>query len=125
MLSVWSGGEVEAQFQEAHEQRFGFSLKKDNIELVTARVWAYQDAPELEPMAIKQGSPAKPTDFTTLTDMKKPVPVYLRHQLVSGQALSSPCIVVDDSGTIYVQPGWQANVTKQGHINLQMPADCQ
>ena len=120
----WSLGEdIDAQFQTAHQQRYGFNLAIDNIELVTLRVWAYKDIPKLAPIPIKQGVPAEPTDFTTVVDVETPVPVYLRRELVSGQVLTSPCIVLDDSGTLYVEKAWQAKVTEHGHIHLQLYAD--
>jgi N-methylhydantoinase A len=122
---AWCGEDIASKFQQSHQQRFGFSLAIDNIELVTARVWAYKDASELAPIAIKRGPPAVPDDFTIVAGIKSPVPVYLRHQFTSGQALNSPCIVLDDSGTIFVEEGWQANVTEHGHIRLQLYADCQ
>jgi N-methylhydantoinase A len=120
----WSGEDIDMQFQQAHQQRFGFNLAIDNIELVTARVWAYQDSPRLAPILIKQGTPASPTDLTTVAGIETPVPVYQRHELVSGQALTSPCIILDDSGTIFIEQHWQANVTEQGHIHLQLHTDC-
>lgn len=119
----WFGEDIGTQFQTAHQQRYGFSLAKDNIELVTARVWAYQDIPELAQITIKQGTPAEPTDFTSVSNIEAPVPVYLRRELVSGQALISPCIILDDSGTFYVEKAWQAKVTEHGHIHLQLYAD--
>jgi N-methylhydantoinase A len=120
----WSSEGIDTQFQQAHYQRYGFNLSIDNIELVMARVWAYQDAPALEPIPVKRGKPACPMDFTAVAGKEKPVPVYLRHELVSGQVLCSPCIILDDSGTIYVEQGWLANVTEHGHIHLQLHADC-
>ncbi len=114
---------IDAQFQQMHQQRFGFSLPIDNIELVTVRVWVYQDAPELEPLPIKQGTPAEPTAMTQVADIHSPVPIYARHELVSGQRLAHPCIVLDDSGTIYVEKNWQAKVTEHGHLHLQLNTD--
>ena len=122
---LWSGEDIVSQFQQAHQQRFGFSLTKENIELVTARVWAYQDASELEPIPVKQGKPAAANEYTKVMGIETPVPVYLRDQLVSGQALSSPCIVLDNSGTIFVEQGWQGKVTEHGHIYLQLNAGYQ
>lgn len=117
------GEDIDVQFQQAHQQRFGFSLAIENIELVTARVWAYQDVPELNSMPITQGSPASPSEFTNIFGIQQPVPVYLRHELVIHQILDSPCIVLDDSGTIYVEKGWQAKVTEDSHIYLQLHTD--
>ena len=117
----WEG--VDVQFQQAHQKRFGFNLPIDKIELVTARVWAYQDVPELGSMPMPQGAPASPSKFTNIVGTQNPVAVYMRHELVWDQTLDSPCIVLDDSSTIYVEKGWQANVTEHGHIYLQLHTD--
>ncbi|MFK7794089.1 MAG: hydantoinase/oxoprolinase family protein [Gammaproteobacteria bacterium] len=120
----WPGEDIKTEFQTAHEQRYGFSLEQENIELVTLRVWAYQDTPELTPTLIKQGTAAEPIEFTVVAGIDTPVPVYSRRQLVGDQVLTGPCIVLDDSGTLYVEKAWHAKVTEYGHIHLQLYADC-
>ncbi len=118
----WSEEDIPSRFQEAHQQRYGFSLADNIIELVTVRVWAYQDIPELTSMPARRGRPARPVEFASVADIESPVPVYLRDELVSSQVLTGPCIVLDDSGTLYVEGDWQAVVTEHGHIHLQLTA---
>ena len=110
--------EILQQFQQAHHKRFGFKLDAKNIELVTARVWVYQDVqppimPELEP-----GSAAGPIGESEVDGVGSQAPIYQRAQFVADQEIIGPCIVLDQSGTIYVKEHWFGRVDPHGHIHL-------
>jgi 5-oxoprolinase (ATP-hydrolysing) len=44
--------------------------------------------------------------------------IYQRKYLQPGQRIKSPAIIVEDIGTIVVEPGWNATVNQYGHIIL-------
>lgn len=112
------------QFQREHEKRFGYCLSVELIELVTLKVWAYHDRPALQLEGVNQGMPAQAVDYVCLYEEDTPVPLYLRGQLVAGQAVIGPCIILDDAGTHYVEKLWRGRITPEGHIHLQMQEDC-
>ena len=116
---AWSeDGDIAAKFATAHQQRFGFQLDGHSIELVTVRVWVYQDAeaPQFAPLAVTEN--AQPLALVDVIDSPRPVPVFTRATLARGQKLTGPTIVLDDFGTIFIARGWQAQVDKFGHVHL-------
>ena len=116
----WRGeNEIEQQFQQAHFKRFGFNLDADSIELVTLRVWVYQDVAQPVMPTIESGVAGEPVGESKLDDMGCNVPVYQRRDFVAGQVICGPCIVLDHSGTIYIAEGWHGQADIYGHIHLQ------
>ena len=116
----WHGeNEIEQQFQQAHFKRFGFNHAADTIELVTARVWVYHDVEKPLMPILEPGRAAEPIGKTRVENVGCDVPIYQRRNLVAGQDISGPCIILDQSGTIYVTESWNGEVDNYGHIHLQ------
>ncbi len=46
--------------------------------------------------------------------------VYLRKELLHGQQISGPAIIVEEVGTVVVDPGWTATVNPYRHLVLQL-----
>ena len=120
-----TGEEIANKFTHAHQHRYGFSLPEHDVELVTIRVWVYQDVqtPEFERLSNTQ--PASAIDYCQIDGEINQVPIFQRQQLACHQQLVGPSVILDDSGTLYVEPGWQGEVNEYGHIRLQMVTDCQ
>ena len=112
------------EFQSEHKQRFGYTLCDSEIELVTARIWAYQDKEEIVLPQIASGKSAAPINRVKVARCEGQVPVYERNLFVQGQILSGPCIVIDDSATLFIDQNWAGKVCRQGHIHLQLTTDC-
>ena len=112
------------EFQSEHKQRFGYTLCDSEIELVTARIWAYQDKEEIVLPQIASGKSAAPINQVKVARCEGQVPVYERNLFVQGQILSGPCIVIDDSATLFIDQNWAGKVCRQGHIHLQLTTDC-
>jgi N-methylhydantoinase A len=122
---VWDQDhDIPTEFERAHQQRYGFSLSGHAIELVTLRVWVYQDVAQPEFESIHHQQSAEAIDYCQVVGEPKPVPVFLRADLASGQFIQGPCVILDDSGTLYIESFWQGTVTQHGHIHLQMTTDC-
>lgn len=107
-------------FLSTHQKRYGFNLPQHPVELVTFRVWAYQDiaAPPFE--RVKKGKPALPVALCTVTTVEGKVPVYQRDCLTRGQSISGPCIILDKSGTLFIDRHWSGSVHPHEHIRLQI-----
>ena len=117
--------DLRAVFSRAHQARFGFCLPDNQaIELVTARVWAFQDVPQVELPALATVSPGAPLEFVEVAACPDPVPVYSRANLAIGQQIVGPAIVIEDSATLFIGTGWSATVERQGHIYLGKATDC-
>ena len=120
----WNDKDLVEQFSRAHKRRYGFVLDEQAIELVTLRVWVYQDMPQPEFSDIQHGPPAAAIDFVLATDGLKQIPVFMRQDLVCEQVIQGPSILLDDASTFFIEAGWQGRVLKHGHIRLQMQTDC-
>ena len=46
-------------------------------------------------------------------------PLFLRTALLPEQRLQGPAIIVEDTGTVVVEEGWQAEVNSRGHLILK------
>ncbi len=115
---------IHEAFQDAHRHRFGYALDHNLIELVTIRVWAYQDREVLVLPDISTGEEALPIHYVQVAGIVEQVPVYERNSFVLEQKIDGPCIVMDDSGTTFVDVNWAGRVDCQGHIYLQLATDC-
>ena len=112
-------------FSQLHQSRFGFRLPDNQaIELVTARVWVFQDVPHVELPALEATSPGAPLELVEVTGCLGPVPVFRRTNLAAGQQLAGPAIVVEESSTLFISTDWLATVQRQGHIYLSRATDC-
>jgi 5-oxoprolinase (ATP-hydrolysing) len=47
------------------------------------------------------------------------VPLWRRSRLAPGQRLAGPALVLEDTGTLVVEPGWQAQVLPGGEVLLE------
>ncbi len=119
-------GDWSAAFLALHEQRFGYVRAGQPIEIMTARVRARSaaPAPEATPphLASRRGS-AAPTPRRCESVWfpgrgRAPTPVFDREALALGAEIEGPAIVLEDTGTIVVDPGFRAKVSREGVIEL-------
>jgi 5-oxoprolinase (ATP-hydrolysing) len=116
-----------AAFEQMHKVRFGYIRKGRAIEIVVARVQALQSGPassiELRSRTSKDApGPARPirsgeTLFCGLGRCE--TPLFAREDLGRGTRLVGPALVVDDTSTVVIDPGFQAEVDPLGVLVLQ------
>ncbi|MCG8427460.1 MAG: hydantoinase B/oxoprolinase family protein, partial [Chromatiales bacterium] len=110
-------------FERAHKQRFGFlSPEKPLIvESIAVEVIGAGDPPALsgkqntvtelpEPLALYD---------TVMGGALHKTPFYHRDNLPAGRLLPGPLVIIEATGTIVVEPGWQAKVTTSNDIILE------
>jgi 5-oxoprolinase (ATP-hydrolysing) len=99
--------EMISEFEEAHLSREAIGLmeraKDNNIELTS-------DNAALETLGIVSLYSGGETHQA---------PVYNRDVLKSGQQVNGPAIIVENTATTLVEPGWQATTTAMGHLVLK------
>ena len=114
----WDGDPeaAETAFHRLHEHRYGHRLALP-VQRVNVRVRCQAPArpPAPAPLAGGDGAPAWEA---RLPGVDTPVPVYRRDNLASGQALRGPALVFEAVGTVYLAPGWRAQVHSEGHLLL-------
>jgi 5-oxoprolinase (ATP-hydrolysing) len=109
-----------ATFHEAHRRRFGFTEATAALEVESIRVNASSRA-ALPPMEIADqvGQSATPATTGVYVDGDfRVAPVHQREQLPDGQVVTGPALVVDDSSTVVIEPGWQATPDAAGRLRL-------
>lgn len=110
-------------FERAHRQRFGFiSPEKPLIvEAVQVEVIGAGNPPDLAGSAMVRGGELKALDSYQAVMNGKPweTPFYAREKLPVDIAIMGPAVIVERTGTIVVEPGWQATLTPSDDILLE------
>jgi 5-oxoprolinase (ATP-hydrolysing) len=108
-------GDWRAAFAEAHRARFGYARPGRGVEVVTARVRA---------TAREAGVPLRAEPHAAAAHAEAEVwfpgagrvraPLLAREALARGQRVSGPALVLEDAGTIVLDPGFEAEVREEG-----------
>ena len=109
---------TQADFHARHRECYGYTLDGP-VEQVNLRL-SLRDpspAPALPPWTVQD--PADPLDHATVYGLRQPVPVHARDRLAVGQEVEGPAIILEDTATTRVSPGWRAEVDACGNIRLQ------
>jgi len=124
-------------FETMHRQLFGF-VKPDhpleivNLRLETCGATVKPDEPAVPAVEYDVDRSAAMDSVTVHFDCLQAddsralqamaTPVYARSDLRPGARLSGPAIVVEDTSTIVVDPGWRVRVNERGHLLLEAQA---
>jgi 5-oxoprolinase (ATP-hydrolysing) len=116
--------QMRAGFEAAYRRRFSFLMpdKPLVVEAVSVEALGRSDAP---PEQASPDAPAEhaPDAFDTVPMFGdgawRDTPVYLRRSLAPGHRIDGPAIVAEDTATTVVEAGWQAEVTRYGHLVLR------
>ncbi|MDJ0867573.1 MAG: hydantoinase B/oxoprolinase family protein [Myxococcota bacterium] len=119
-------GDWEAAFARAHDTRFGYTRPGRPVEVVTARVRARAPgAPDqeihtgAEPAAAGAPEPLRHADAWFPDVGRTSAPVYAREALGPGSDIAGPAIVLEDTGTVVIDPGFTARVGAGGVLDLE------
>jgi 5-oxoprolinase (ATP-hydrolysing) len=113
--------EMRAEFETIHKERFGFIEPDAEIVIEFIEVEAAGgrsdhseptlDATDAEPQAFDE------TQFFSGGEWQS-AGVYKREALRPGQQIVGPAIIIEAIGTIVVEPGWRAEINRNGLIIL-------
>jgi 5-oxoprolinase (ATP-hydrolysing) len=115
--------EIIETFEQAHRQRFGF-ISADKpliVEALQVEVIGESDSPAVEVRAeqILTDVPAA-THQAVMNGEPHTTPFYERDSLPVASAITGPAIIIEKTGTIVVEPGWQATLTEHNDILLEL-----
>ncbi|MCA9651075.1 MAG: hydantoinase B/oxoprolinase family protein [Myxococcales bacterium] len=114
-------GTLRAAFEAEHRRELGYDRPEHPVEAVTVRVEIRGELPppSLPPIAAAKALPP-PLRATSLylRGTWHQAPVYLRHALGRGPVLHGPALVLDDTGTLVLEPGWTLRVAEEGSLAL-------
>ncbi len=111
-----------AGFHGAHRQRFGFSApgRQVLIESVLAEAICETKSPDEPARNARIRRPARPASIhrAFTGGAWKETPLYRRADLMPGQEVPGPAIIVEDTATAWVAPEWSATADGSGRLVL-------
>ncbi len=121
-LTVPLEEDYERRFHELHEQRYGYRDDSRQVEMVTLRLRAIGQGPS--PRLKQEQRPEKQRKATgrhevIFAGQRLAAEVYDRRYLAPGQEVSGPALIVEDTATHWILPGWTATADRQGHLLLE------
>jgi N-methylhydantoinase A len=112
--------ELEERFHAAHEQRYGYRMDDEAVELVNLRLISTVpvDKPELaEPPP--EGDPERGRREANFGGEWIEVPVLDRERMGGGSEVEGPAIVEFKESTCVVRPGWKGQIDNVGTLVLE------
>ena len=106
------------QFEKEYEAQYGLKLSDMSVELVSWRVTAKGSIPDRAPGGTGSAS-ARPEPRHRTVHLRtgaREVPVYDRTDLVEGDSIDGPLIIEERETTIFILPGWMAELHPNGSI---------
>jgi N-methylhydantoinase A len=112
---------LEERFHAAHEQRYGYRMDDESVELVNLRLIATVpvEKPELDEPAPEGEEPESGTRQANFDGEWQKVPVLDREKMGKGSEVSGPAIVEFKESTCVVRPGWRGAVDGVGTLVLE------
>ncbi len=112
-----------AAFAAEHRARFGYERPGRAIEIVTARVRARAAEgaePEIAGPPVRAAADAPRTTRAWFPGLGRvECPVHQREALAAGSTVSGPAIVLEATGTVVLEPGFEARVAADGTLVLE------
>jgi N-methylhydantoinase A len=109
------------RFHAAHEQRYGYRLDEEPVELVNVRVTGIvrRESPELREGDPPGDDPVRERRQASFDGEWAEVPVLDRSRMGRGSRVEGPAIVELAEATCVVRPGWAGEVDSAGTIVLE------
>jgi 5-oxoprolinase (ATP-hydrolysing) len=114
---------INKAFEDAHQQRYGFRFTGKQLHIESLRVEATggagRDIAAQKFVSIHSNPPAPIKQTKLFVDGNwHDAPVYKRSALDGEFRIAGPAIVIDDTVTIVVDPGWNLSVDPSGQIAM-------
>ena len=111
-------------FAAAHKQRYGFVAPEKALIVESLSVEAVGAAGSAEDPVYpeeKNPAPPKPVDRAALfaAGAEHSAPVYDRAALKPGQTVEGPAVIVEETATTVVEPGWRAHLDRRRYLVLE------
>jgi 5-oxoprolinase (ATP-hydrolysing) len=115
---------MQADFEQAHRQRYGFVMPEKPLVVETAAVEAIGETGDVGAATTATGGRAG-RDAEALANVRshmageqRDTPVWDREALAAGQKIDGPAIVREATATTIVEPGWQGEMSESGDLVL-------
>ncbi|NOR24698.1 MAG: 5-oxoprolinase, partial [Desulforhopalus sp.] len=123
LVDVGNPEQMTRAFEHAHKQRFGFIARQRGLIVEALSVEAVGATEsifdEIKPTTTDP-HPAMPHDTVQMFGKGhyRDTPLYLRDDLLTGQKITGPAIIAEQTGTVIVEDDWSAETNGQGHLIL-------
>ena len=121
-ISVPLAGDFSGTFHERYQNHYGYRDEGRELEIVTLRLRAVGRGPRPD----LQHGLCPVGDFVPLVveplvvaGQECPCPVYQRKVLPCGVSFSGPALIVEETATHLVNPGWQVRVDDMANLVLE------
>ena len=115
-------GGMRVAFEASHKQRFGFIVTDRQLvaEAVSVEAVGTTEPVDDAELPAAEGNAAQPLQqVRAYTDGAwRDTPVFQRAQLQPGQRIPGPAIICEPTATTLVEPEWQAELNRYGHLLL-------
>ena len=115
--------EITRAFEAAYRARFGFLMEGTSLIAASIAVEAIGKANGSPLASSRPTGPAAPEPSATVPVFSggdwHPSPLFQRAALCPGNRITGLAIIIEQTGTTVVEPGWQAEVTEIGNLLLQ------
>ncbi len=124
-LSVMMEGCFEENFHLAHQQRYGYRDDDRPLEIVTLRLRARGPAMKLPDASVRPKEPcqALAAAMVRIDGRDCSCALVMRDALSVGERLPGPALILEDSSTHLIRPGWVARVQEGGELILRRQSD--
>jgi 5-oxoprolinase (ATP-hydrolysing) len=122
-LDVEPGIELRARFEALHQRRFGYARPEAAIEAPVARVEVrgvqppVAESPRPDPAVAPR--PLRSAPMFSAGAFHRRVPVYAREQLSPAHPLRGPALVIEDTGTIALDAGFELRADASGCLWIE------
>ena len=108
-------------FEKLHKEQFGFIMPEAKLVMELLEIESFGgSASDIEsplPLSTASLKSIRSSKFFSSGEWLD-AKIYNRSDMKPGHQVLSPAIIVEEIGTIIVEPGWSATVNKYGHIIL-------
>jgi len=120
LLEMRTGpADLRSEFERAHERRFGYARPGHPIEVTVARLELRLVRPRPEEPRVETDSAGVAVRRTRMFaggQFIDDVPVYLREALVPDQVMCGPALILEATGTLAIDPGFEFRLDRGGCI---------
>lgn len=122
LVDAGSHAVMQSDFELAHKKRFGFIAENRGLVIEAISVEAVGiNEPIIDPeTSVRAQTDIQPIDTITLFSGgdSHAAPLYDRDQMECGHLVTGPAVIVESTGTVVVEEGWQAKVNSRQHLIL-------
>jgi N-methylhydantoinase A len=111
---------LRADFHAAHEDAYGYSDPKVEVQLVTLRATATEPGPQIDPAAVGGAATgAERSRRTAVFGGEEHDTEVIRGEPAPGERIVGPAIVELPEATLAVPPGWRGEVLASGTVRIE------